>query len=67
MPRVHARKSWCPHLQLHQQVVPGRAAVNAQRVHCLPCVCLDGPQHVAHLERDALEHGTHDVAPVRVL
>ncbi len=52
-------------LELHQQVVRGGAAIDAQFTQRLPRVLLHGVQDLGALECDALERGSRDVRPRR--
>jgi len=49
-------------LELHEQVVDGRAAVDAQRAKGLAGFGVNGLKNIGHLEGDAFEGGAGDVA-----
>src|SRR5689334_792649 len=50
-------------LELHEQIVGGSAAVDAQLREALAGVLLHGVEHLRALVRDGLERGARDVGP----
>ena len=61
-PRPHHRNAQHVGLELHQQIVHRRAAVDAQRLERRVCLAVHGFQHVGHLEGDGFERRTRNVS-----
>ena len=56
-----------PHLALHEKVILGGAPIYSELSHWLSHIHCHRLEDIVDLERNALEHGTHDVRTAREL